>query len=89
MTAILAPLASSGGRAAPAARPGPGGDPAPTWQGPPAARHRVAPPRPSLPVLLALVAAVALGLFSVGGRPGRRRLAVLGTLVVTAAQAAA
>jgi drug/metabolite transporter (DMT)-like permease len=38
--------------------------PAPTWHGPPATRRRVAVPRPSLPVLLALV--VAFGLFFVG-----------------------
>jgi drug/metabolite transporter (DMT)-like permease len=40
--------------------------PAPTWHGPPATRRRVAVPRPPLPVLLALVAAVAFGLFFVG-----------------------
>ena len=39
---------------------------APTWHGPPAPRRRVAVPRPPLPVLLALVAAVAFGLFFVG-----------------------
>jgi hypothetical protein len=40
--------------------------PAPTWHGPPATRRRVAVPRPPLPVVLALVAAVAFGLFFVG-----------------------
>jgi drug/metabolite transporter (DMT)-like permease len=37
--------------------------PAPTWHGPPATRRRVAVPRPPVPVLLALVAAVLFGLF--------------------------
>jgi drug/metabolite transporter (DMT)-like permease len=37
--------------------------PAPTWHGPPATRRRVAMPRPPVPVLLALVAAVLFGLF--------------------------
>jgi drug/metabolite transporter (DMT)-like permease len=40
--------------------------PAPTWHGPPAPRRRAAVPRPPLPVLLALVAAVCFGLFFVG-----------------------
>jgi drug/metabolite transporter (DMT)-like permease len=40
--------------------------PAPTWHGPPATRRRVAVPRPPVPVLLALVAAVLFGLFFVG-----------------------
>ena len=40
--------------------------PAPTWHGPPAPRRRVAVPRPPLPILLALVAAVSFGLFFVG-----------------------
>ena len=40
--------------------------PAPTWHGPPARRRRGAVPRPPLPVLLALVAAVLFGLFFVG-----------------------
>ena len=40
--------------------------PAPTWHGPPATRRRVAVPRPPLPVLLALVAAVAFGCSSSG-----------------------
>jgi len=40
--------------------------PAPTWHGPPATRRRVAMPRPPLPVVLALVAAVLFGLFFVG-----------------------
>jgi drug/metabolite transporter (DMT)-like permease len=40
--------------------------PAPTWHGPPATRRRVALPRPPVPVLLALVAAVLFGLFFVG-----------------------
>ena len=40
--------------------------PAPTWHGPPATRRRVAVPRPPLPVVLALVAALAFGLFFVG-----------------------
>jgi len=40
--------------------------PAPTWHGPPAPRRRVAVPRPPVPVLLALVAAVCFGLFFVG-----------------------
>jgi drug/metabolite transporter (DMT)-like permease len=39
--------------------------PAPTWHGPPATRRRVAVPRPPLPVVLALVAAVLFGLFFV------------------------
>jgi len=39
--------------------------PAPTWHGPPAARRRVAVPRPPVPILLALVAAVLFGLFFV------------------------
>jgi drug/metabolite transporter (DMT)-like permease len=39
--------------------------PAPTWHGPPATRHRVAGPRPPVPILLALVAAVLFGLFFV------------------------
>jgi drug/metabolite transporter (DMT)-like permease len=39
--------------------------PAPTWHGPPATRRRVAVPRPPVPVLLALVAAVLFGLFFV------------------------
>jgi thioredoxin-dependent peroxiredoxin len=37
--------------------------PAPTWHGPPARRRRAAVPRPPVPVLLALVAAVLFGLF--------------------------
>ena len=37
--------------------------PAPTWHGPPATRRRVAVPRPPIPVLLALVAALLFGLF--------------------------
>jgi drug/metabolite transporter (DMT)-like permease len=37
--------------------------PAPTWHGPPAPRRRAAVPRPPVPVLLALVAAVLFGLF--------------------------
>jgi drug/metabolite transporter (DMT)-like permease len=37
--------------------------PAPTWHGPPATRRRVAVPRPPVPVVLALVAAVLFGLF--------------------------
>jgi drug/metabolite transporter (DMT)-like permease len=37
--------------------------PAPTWHGPPATRRRVAVPRPPVPVLLALVAALLFGLF--------------------------
>jgi drug/metabolite transporter (DMT)-like permease len=37
--------------------------PAPTWHGPPATRRLVAVPRPPVPVLLALVAAVLFGLF--------------------------
>src|SRR5829696_7280504 len=37
--------------------------PAPTWHGPPATRRRVAVPRPPVPILLALVAAVLFGLF--------------------------
>jgi drug/metabolite transporter (DMT)-like permease len=37
--------------------------PAPTWHGPPATRRRVVVPRPPVPVLLALVAAVLFGLF--------------------------
>jgi hypothetical protein len=104
--------------------------PAPTWYGPPAPRRRVAMPRPPVPILLALVAAVLFGLFFLGvdlggaaaggsvlwvalgvqlgalpttlagalGSRGRRGLgigdpallrpvAVLGTLVVSAAQA--
>src|SRR5215207_8698458 len=40
--------------------------PAPTWHGPPATRRRVAVPRPPVPILLALVAAVLFGLFFVG-----------------------
>ena len=40
--------------------------PAPTWRGPPATRRRVAVPRPPVPILLALVAAVLFGLFFVG-----------------------
>jgi drug/metabolite transporter (DMT)-like permease len=40
--------------------------PAPTWHGPPATRRRAAALRPSVPVLLALVAAVLFGLFFVG-----------------------
>jgi drug/metabolite transporter (DMT)-like permease len=40
--------------------------PAPTWHGPPATRRRVAVPRPPLPVVLALVAAVLFGLFFIG-----------------------
>jgi drug/metabolite transporter (DMT)-like permease len=40
--------------------------PAPTWRGPPAPRRRVAVPRPPVPILLALVAAVLFGLFFVG-----------------------
>jgi drug/metabolite transporter (DMT)-like permease len=40
--------------------------PAPTWHGPPAPRRRAAVPRPPLPILLALVAAVCFGLFFVG-----------------------
>jgi len=40
--------------------------PAPTWHGPPATRRRAAVLRPSVPVLLALVAAVLFGLFFVG-----------------------
>jgi uncharacterized membrane protein len=44
--------------------------PAPTWHGPPAPRRRAAVPRPPLPVLLALVAAVCFGLFFVGVDPG-------------------
>ena len=40
--------------------------PAPTWHGPPATRRRTAGLRPSVPVLLALVAAVLFGLFFVG-----------------------
>jgi drug/metabolite transporter (DMT)-like permease len=40
--------------------------PAPTWHGPPAPRRRAAVPRPPVPVLLALVAAVCFGLFFVG-----------------------
>jgi drug/metabolite transporter (DMT)-like permease len=40
--------------------------PAPTWHGPPATRRRVAVPRPPVPVVLALVAAVCFGLFFVG-----------------------
>jgi drug/metabolite transporter (DMT)-like permease len=94
--------------------------PAPTWHGPPATRRRTAGLRPSVPVLLALVAAVLFGLFFVGvdqvgkaagggvlwvalgvqlgalttERPSAPQtagaaLAVLGTLVVSAAQAAA
>ena len=39
--------------------------PAPTWHGPPATRRRVAVPRPPVPILLALVAAVLFGLFFV------------------------
>src|SRR5215213_1422520 len=39
---------------------------APTWHGPPAPRRRAAVPRPPVPVLLALVAAVCFGLFFVG-----------------------
>jgi drug/metabolite transporter (DMT)-like permease len=39
--------------------------PAPTWHGPPATRRRVAVPRPPVPVLLALAAAVLFGLFFV------------------------
>ena len=39
--------------------------PAPTWHGPPAPRRRAAVPRPPVPVLLALVAAVLFGLFFV------------------------
>ena len=39
--------------------------PAPTWHGPPATRRRVAGPRPPVPILLALVAAVLFGLFFV------------------------
>jgi drug/metabolite transporter (DMT)-like permease len=41
------------------------GAPAPTWHGPPATRRRVAVPRPPVPVLLALAAAVLFGLFFV------------------------
>ena len=40
--------------------------PAPPWHGPPATRRRAAGLRPSVPVLLALVAAVLFGLFFVG-----------------------
>ncbi|HEV3464078.1 MAG TPA: EamA family transporter [Actinomycetota bacterium] len=40
--------------------------PAPTWRGPPATRRRGAVPRPPVPILLALVAAVLFGLFFVG-----------------------
>ena len=40
--------------------------PAPTWHGPPATRRRVAMPRPPVPIVLALVAAVLFGLFFVG-----------------------
>ena len=40
--------------------------PAPTWHGPPATRRRVAVPRPPVPIVLALVAAVLFGLFFVG-----------------------
>jgi drug/metabolite transporter (DMT)-like permease len=40
--------------------------PAPTWHGPPAARRRVSVPRPPVPVLLALAAALLFGLFFVG-----------------------
>jgi drug/metabolite transporter (DMT)-like permease len=40
--------------------------PAPTWHGPPATRRRVAVPRPPVPVLLALVAALCFGLFFIG-----------------------
>ena len=40
--------------------------PAPTWHGPPATRRRVGVPRPPVPILLALVAAVLFGLFFVG-----------------------
>jgi drug/metabolite transporter (DMT)-like permease len=40
--------------------------PAPTWHGPPATRRRVAVPRPPVPILLALVAAVLFGLFFIG-----------------------
>ena len=40
--------------------------PAPTWHGPPATRRRVAVPRPPVPILLALVAAVLFELFFVG-----------------------
>ncbi|HWC41992.1 MAG TPA: DMT family transporter, partial [Actinomycetota bacterium] len=40
--------------------------PAPTWHGPPATRRAAAPPRPRLPILLALAAAVLFGLFFVG-----------------------
>jgi uncharacterized membrane protein len=40
--------------------------PAPTWHGPPAPRRRDAVPRPPVPILLALVAAVLFGLFFVG-----------------------
>ena len=40
--------------------------PAPTWHGPPATRRRVAVPRPPVPILLALVAAVLFGFFFVG-----------------------
>jgi len=40
--------------------------PAPTWHGPPATRRRVAMPRPPVPILLALVAAVLFGLFFLG-----------------------
>jgi drug/metabolite transporter (DMT)-like permease len=40
--------------------------PAPTWRGPPATRRWVAVPRPPVPILLALVAAVLFGLFFVG-----------------------
>jgi drug/metabolite transporter (DMT)-like permease len=43
-----------------------GEGPAPTWHGPPATRRRVAVPRPPVPILLALVAAVLFGLFFVG-----------------------
>ena len=39
--------------------------PAPTWHGPPATRRRTAVPRPPVPVVLALVAAVLFGLFFV------------------------
>ncbi|HEU4900837.1 MAG TPA: DMT family transporter [Actinomycetota bacterium] len=40
--------------------------PAPTWHGPPATRRRARVPRPPVPILLALVAAVLFGLFFVG-----------------------
>jgi drug/metabolite transporter (DMT)-like permease len=40
--------------------------PAPTWHGPLATRRRVAVPRPPVPILLALVAALLFGLFFVG-----------------------